>query len=256
MKLPYKEFGTGKPLILIHAFPLSSSMWEPNIDELTKIGCKLFLPDMRGFGENINFADINLVEDMAGDVAELIETLGIERSIIGGLSMGGYITFNLYRLHPEKFSAMILCDTNFSNDSIESKQKRLELIDEIEALGNKALIEKMLPNLISDSTKIKNKTLVSELINEFKEVEPQSAIAALRGMAERIDHSNILDKINVPTLLVFGESDKITNLEIATEMNSKIPNSKLNIIKDAGHYSNLEKPTEFNSVLTNFINNL
>jgi len=208
---------------------------------------------LRGFGESNNFADINLMEDMAADVAGLLENLAIEQAIIGGLSMGGYVAFNLFRLNPEKFKALILCDTTRTADSEEKRRNRYQLIEKIEEKGSPALIENMLPNLIGEFTKHNNENLISDLKQKFAETNPQAAIAALRGMAERKDHSDILSEIKIPTVLIFGEDDAVTNLETAKMMNKQIPFSSLSIIKKAGHYSNLEQPELFNAALTNFL---
>lgn len=253
MKIPFQESGSGNPVILLHAFPLSRKMWQPQIEALSAAGFRVILPDLRGFGENHNFADINTMEDSAKDVCELLENLKIERAIIGGLSMGGYVAFNFYRLFPEKFAALLLFDTSSAADTAEKRESRFDLIDEIEKSGAQALIDGMLPNLISDWTKENNPDLVAKLKTMFAETNPQAAVAALRGMAERQDHSDILKDINVPTLLIFGEHDKITNLEIAEKMKSEIPNAALTKIKNAGHYSNLEQPEAFNDALVSFI---
>lgn len=254
MKTPFEESRrSGKPVVLLHAFPLSRKMWQPQTDALAAAGFHVILPDLRGFGENHNFADINTMEDLAKDVAELLDNLKIERAVIGGLSMGGYVTFNFYRLFPEKFAGLVLFDTNAAADSDEKRQSRFDLIDEIEKSGAQALIEGMLPNLISEHTKENNAELVEQLRTMFSAVNPQAAIAALRGMAERRDHTSLLKDIRVPTLLIFGEHDKITNPEIAEKMKSEIPDAALTVIKNAGHYSNLEQPEAFNDALVSFL---
>lgn len=253
MKLAFEEHGSGKPLILLHAFPLNRKMWMPQVDVLTNENFRVILPDLRGFGESHSFADINSMEDMAKDISELLETLKIEKAIIAGLSMGGYVLFNFYRLFPEKCAALIFCDTTFAADGEEKSESRIDLIEKIEKDGTDALIENMLPDLISDFTKENNKDLVREIEKMFSETNPQAAIAALRGMAEREDHEKILDEIKVPTLLIFGEDDRaIKPNDIKKNMNKKISNSFLVKIKNAGHYSNLEQPEQFNSALINF----
>lgn len=251
--MEFEEHGDGFPVILLHAFPLSRKMWRPQIEAITAENFRLILPDLRGFGETGNFADINAMEDMAADVAGLLDNLKIERAVIGGLSMGGYVTFNLLRLNPEKFKALILCDTNYTADTEEKRQNRHQLIEKIEERGAKALIDNMLPNLIGNFTKQNNPNLISDLRRMFAETNPQAAIAALRGMAERKDHTEFLNEIKIPTVLIFGEDDAITNLETARKISEKIPFSNLSVIKNAGHYSNLEQPEDFNSALLNFL---
>jgi 3-oxoadipate enol-lactonase len=253
MKINFNEHGTGKPVILLHAFPLSSKMWEPQVEALVAANCRVITPDFRGFGDNHNFADINTMEDLANDIAELLDNLEIEKAIVCGLSMGGYVLFNLYRMFPEKFAAIILADSNCGADTDEKRQNRFDLIEKIESHGSEALVENMLPNLVSNFTKEKAPDLVENLTADFSNVNPQGAIAALRGMAEREDHCSFLESISVPTLLIFGASDKITNLGVAEKMNFGIRNSKLVIIKNAGHYSNLEQPEQFNQAVLEFV---
>ncbi|MBA3632864.1 MAG: alpha/beta hydrolase [Acidobacteria bacterium] len=253
MKLAFKEYGSGKPIILLHAFPLYQKMWQPQVDEIVAAGFRLILPDLRGFGESHNFSDINSMEDMAKDVAELLDALEIERAVIGGLSMGGYVSFNLYQLFPEKFAALVLFDTNYAADTEEKRESRFNLIEKIEKSGAQALIDNLLPTLICVNTKINNPNLVGEIEKMFAEVNPKAAIAALRGMAERKDHAPILEEINIPTLLIFGEEDKITSFKTAEKMNKMILTSMLVKIENAGHYSSLEQPAQFNSALIDFL---
>jgi pimeloyl-ACP methyl ester carboxylesterase len=159
-------------------------------------------------------------------------------------------------LFPEKFAGLILCDTTSSLDTEEKRNQRFELIKKIETHGIQILIEKMLPNLIGEHTKKSNRKLVARIEEMFAETNSVSVISALRAMAERKDHTDLLDKINVPTVLIFGEEDQITNLHTARVMNEKINDSRLYTIKNAGHYSNLEQPDEFNEALKNYIEDL
>lgn len=253
---PFEEHGTGKPVILLHAFPFSRSMWGGNIEALVSAGARVITPDFRGFGEYESFADINLMEDMALDVAELIEKLKIERAIIGGLSMGGYVTLALYKQIPEKFVAILLFDTTSVADNEERRQGRFDLIEEIKGGGSKALVENMLPKLTGDFTKENNPELVRDLEQRVMRTNPKAAIAALRGMAERPDSTPMLAGIDIPACLIFGEQDKVTNLEAAAMMQDALRNSELTVIENSGHLSNFEQPGEFNSAAANFIRNI
>jgi 3-oxoadipate enol-lactonase len=266
MKIAFEDHGGGvfstaanpaiKPataVVLLHAFPLNRRMWKPQIEIVLSAGFRLILPDLRGFGENDSLSDLNTMSDMARDVAELLDDLKIEKAVIGGLSMGGYVAFNLYRLFPEKFAALILADTQAAADTDEKRQSRFSLIEKIEKNGVAVLIEHLLPNLISDCTKENQPDLVEELKATINGVNPSAAVAALRGLARRDDHSDLLSAISVPTLLIFGEKDSVTNLETAERLNAEIPDSKLVKIRMAGHYSNLEQPDQFNAALGSFL---
>ncbi len=238
---------------MLHAFPLSRRMWEPQKEVIASAGVRLILPDLRGFGETNISADTNTMEEMARDVAELLDDLGIEKAIIGGLSMGGYVTFALFRMKPEIFSGLILCDTTAAADTEEKRENRFKLIEKIEDGGPQALIENMLPVLVGEDTKENNRELVAELERSFSDTEPQAAIAALRGMAERKDSTDLLSEIDIPTLFVFGEDDALTDLGIGQKMHSQVKGSHLSVIRNAGHYSNLEQPEQFNKALISFI---
>lgn len=211
------------------------------------------MPDLPGFGDNTSFADINTMEEMAKGVGDLLQSLKIDRAIIGGLSMGGYVTLALYAMHPELFEGLILCDTTSAADTDEKRKGRFELMEKIERQGSDALLENMLPNLICDFTKQNNRELVADLEGSFAEVNAQAAIAALRGMAARADHTQMLGEINVPAALIFGEDDKITNLEAAEMMNRAISGSELTVIANAGHYSNQEQPAAFYKAVVDFL---
>jgi 3-oxoadipate enol-lactonase len=253
MKLAFEEHGQGKPIVLLHAFPLSRKMWKPQIDALAAANCRVILPDFRGFGETELVSETTTMEDLANDVAGLLDSLQIDKAIIGGLSMGGYVTLNLYRLHPDKFGGMILADTSSLADTPEKREGRFDLIEKTETKGMQAVIDEMLPKLTSDYTRSNNPDLIRHLESSFLQTDPKSSNAAMRGMAERQDHTKMLEQIVVPTLLIFGEEDKVTNLEAAKVLNSNIPHSNLVIIEKIGHYSNYENTEVFNKTLVDFV---
>ena len=253
MKIKFEDHGDGVPLVLLHGFPLSRRMWEPQKKELVSENVRLILPDLRGFGETKSLADINTMEEMAWDVAELLDDLKIEKAIIGGLSMGGYVTFALFRLQPDLFSGWVLCDTTSAADTEEKRENRFKLIKKIEEVGSQVLIDNMLPVLVGEFTKENNRELLADLEQRFADTEPQAAMGALRGMAARKDNSDLLPEINVPTLFIFGEDDALTGTETGRKMHSQVKDSELCIIKNAGHYSNLEQPEQFNEALISFI---
>lgn len=255
MKVAFERYGKGTPFVLLHAFPLSRKMWKQQIDVLVEADCHVILPDFRGFGETPIGSDKTTMEELANDIRELLDHLEIEKAIIGGLSMGGYVTLNLYRQHPEKFAAMILADTSSLADTEEKREGRFKLIEKTLSQGMQAIVDEMIPHLTSDYTKASNPDLIKQLEKEFLQTDLESAIAALRGMAGRLDHTEMLPEISVPTLLIFGREDRVTNLDGARLLNDKIPNSKLEIIEDIGHYSNLENSNRFNSILVDFVKN-
>lgn len=252
MNISFNEFGSGQPVVLLHAFPLSKKMWTPQIEALANEGFRVITPDLRGFGDTESFADINQMEEMAKDVKDLLDILKIEKAIVGGLSMGGYVVFNFYRLFPHKTAALIFADTSPDPDSPEKQETRKGLIDQIEKSGSQALIDQMLSGLLSRATKETKPEIVEEIEKMFLETKPKGAIAALRGMAARKNHNDLLADISVPVLLIFGKDDTVTAPATGAKLHSEIPHAKLSVLEQAGHYSNLEQSELFNDALTTF----
>ncbi len=256
MDLSFDEFGHGDPVILLHAFPLSRTMWKPSIESLVSRGYRVIAPDMRGFGNSSIAESDYSVDDMANDVERILTSLEIEKAVVCGLSMGGYVAFSLYRNSPELFRALILCDTTCAADSTEKRATRFSMIEEIAAAGVSTLVKKMLPNLISENTKANNPALLERLGKEISHTSKTGIIGALRAMALRADSCGLLQQIDIPTLLVFGELDQVTNLDAALEMSGNISRSQLAVIPGAGHFSNLENPGAFNESLRKFLYSL
>ena len=256
MKLAFEQFGKGFPIVLLHAFPFSRKMWSKQIDSIVKNNFSLIIIDLPGFGESSSSANVNTMETMANSVFETLGGLKISKAIIGGISMGGYVALNFYRLFSEIVTALILCDTTPKADTSEIRNKRFDLIRQIKIQGMKPVAVNVLPNLLSENTILNSKDLFEHLENEILNTDIQGTIAALDGMAERIDHTSLLETIKIPTLLIFGEDDKITDISMAKNIKELLPNSQLKIIKNCGHLSNLEQPEAFNKILIEFLTSL
>ena len=251
-EMAYDDAGRGAAVVLLHGFPFDRSMWREQAQALSGT-CRVVAPDLRGQGETPLGGATLTMGEMAEDIAALLDALNVGRAVVGGLSMGGYVAFELLKAFPERIAALVLCDTHAGADSEETRNARFDLIEQIESEGAEALIDVMLPKLICENTKQNKKDLVETIEEMFRAAEPKAAIAALRGMAKRKDNNNLLDQIDVPTQLIFGAEDKVTNLEMAEKMRREIPDSRLSIIENAGHYSNLEQPEIFNQTLIDFL---
>lgn len=253
MALNHVSKGSGRPLVLIHAFPFSSAMWKLQAEYLTGQNIHVILPDLPGFGQSALSAANDSIEKMASQIADLLGSLGLNRAVIGGLSMGGYVALNLYRLFPDLFTALILCDTTFAADSVEKRRARFELIEEIQNKGMRAVVKNVLPSLTGIKTKSNNPALIRELEQIILDTRAEAAINVLRAMAGRVDHHAVLPRISIPTLLLFGRDDSITPPDTGETMHRLIPDSQLKIIANSGHLSNLEAPEEFNRILSDFL---
>ncbi|MGD9561166.1 MAG: alpha/beta fold hydrolase [Pyrinomonadaceae bacterium] len=253
---PYSELGSGPPVVLIHAFPLSRSMWAETAAAVARAGFRVITPDHRGFGENSSLADIHTMDEMASDVRDLLDHLSIPAATVGGLSMGGYVTMALYRLDPRRFTSLMLFDTTAAADTEEKRNGRFELIGRIESEGVGAVVEAFLPKLIGVSTMNSQPELAGRIEQWIRNADPNGIIAALRGMADRADSTTLLERVSVPTLLIFGEEDEITGRDAALGLTDAIPHAACTTIVGSGHLSNLERPDPFNSAVIDHLESI
>ena len=251
----YTDAGAGAPLVLLHGHPLNRSMWRAQVGAL-QTNFRVVCPDFRGYGETPVVSTVSKMSEMAEDVRDLLDYLKLEKVILGGLSMGGYVAFEFYKLFRERISALVLADTKAAGDAEEARQKRFETADKLEKEGIKSLAEEMLPKVLAPATFENQPNIVEEVRKMMLATNSAGAAAGSRGMAERNDHTALLSQINVPTVIFVGENDSVTPPDEAEKMRNAIADSKLVKIADAGHLSPMEKPDEFNRALSDFLSSL
>lgn len=253
MSLSYNYAGEGDvPVLFLHGFPFDKSMWKGQIDSLKESFCTIAL-DIRGFGKSTDeetHLGINLFTD---DLIAFMDRRNIEKAIVCGLSMGGYIALNAVKRFPERFKALILADTQCINDSAEAKEKRMKTVEEIKQNGTDEFNENFLKSVFHPDS-FQNKP---EIVESLREVvlanSTRSITAGLVALAERSESCSSLSTIAIPTLIICGAQDKLTPLAQSQFMHENIKGSVLKVIEGAGHVSNLEQPEEFNKHLHNFL---
>ncbi len=230
-----------KKIIFLHAFPLNSKMWKYQIQGL-KEKFDIYTPDYQNLGKE------NL-KDYADYIYNFCKENGIEKAIFVGLSMGGYIIFQLLRYYKEIIEGIVLANTKAIADNEEAKKRRYEMIERIEKDGTTFLEDFYIDKFL------KNRSLESEnLIREMiKEAKKESIIAMLKALATREDSTDLLKEISIPTLIIAGMEDELTTLEDAKIMHENIKNSKLIIFENCKHLSNLEYPDKFNESIIEFL---
>jgi pimeloyl-ACP methyl ester carboxylesterase len=250
----YRELGDGpgEPLILLHAFPLNGRMFEPQMEAFSK-GRRVVAPDYPGFGRSPRTPAQPDIRYYAEGVRGLLDRLGLERVVLGGVSMGGYVAFGCMRLFPEMVSGLILADTRPDADSEETRENRKNMARRVADEGVEVLIELQMRRLLARYTLEKNEEVVEEVHNMILESSPGGVVAALGAMRERPDSTPLLEEIEVPTLVIGGEEDGISSPEVMGAMAEKIPDSRHVTLPRAGHLSNLEAPEAFNAALKEFL---
>ena len=255
INIGYSEMGQGSSIVLLHGFPLNRSMWQDQTRELSATH-RVIMPDLRGHGETAAPSDQATMEEMAEDVAALLDYLKIEQTVLGGLSMGGYVAFAFYRLFPNRVRALLLADTRPQADTEQARRNREEMRKRALQQGIDAIAEAMLPKLLAPATLAQETEVVARVREMIKGMKPEGAAAALRGMAARRDQSDLLPEIISPTLIIVGSEDAVTTPSDAELMHRLIRNSQLEVIEGAGHLSNVERPAEFNQALIKFLTQL
>ena len=253
IKLSYNDVGIGKiPVVFLHGFPFNKSMWDNQLATF-KDTHRFISLDFRSFGQSSNDGSELSMDLLADDLIGFLNALKLRQVIICGLSMGGFVTLNAVKRFPERFAALILCDTNCVADTSEQREKRDEVIEEIEKNGTSKFSSTFLDSLFADATYSSKKQLVGKINADILANTPEVITAGLKALATRTETCSSLEKIAVPTLIICGREDEVTPLEQSEFMNEHIKDSTLKVITNAGHLSNMEQPEQFNAELLEFL---
>lgn len=255
IEIAYDDVGVGAPVVLLHGFPFNRSLWCDQVEALVGMH-RVITPDLRGHGETTVTDAPATMEMMAEDVAALLDEMGIERVVLGGLSMGGYVTLAFYRHFPERVRALVLANTRPQADTDEARRTREETARKSLQEGMSMIEAAMLPKLLAPATLEHEPEQVARVREMILGTRPEGAAAALRGMAARRDQTDLLSEIKAPTLIIVGSEDAITPPKDSEAMHAKINGARLETIEGAGHVSNVERPTEFNRALAEFLRGL
>lgn len=255
-RLAWREAGAGDVVFLMHAFPLDSRMWEPQLAAVPA-GHRYIAPDLRGFGgSEPPGRGILEMDDAADDLAALLDHLGAERAVVCGVSMGGYVAFAFWRRHADRTRALVFSDTRAVPDTEEGKANRHALAERVLREGSGAVVEAMYPNMLSPKTREGRPGVAEEVRRIMEEAPPEGVVAALRGLAARPDSTPTLGTITAPSLVIVGEDDTVTPLPEAERIASGISGARLVRIPGAGHLPNLEAPAAFDDALGEFLRSL
>lgn len=256
IQLAYTDVGAGPAVVLIHGYPFNRSLWTEQAEALHD-RYRVVIPDLRGFGASDSSGDsAATMNRMAEDVAELMDHLEIEQAVIGGLSMGGYVALAFCKQIPARVRALVLADTRAQADTEEGKQTRAQQAEKALSEGMAGIADAMLPKLLTPDTVSKRPELVKRIRDMMLKTKPEGAAAALLGMAQRDDQTEFISSIEVPTLIAVGREDAITPVADSEAMHAKIADSRLVVIENAGHVSNLEQTEQFNDALQAFLSML
>lgn len=238
-------------VVLIHAFPLNASLWRPQVERAAD-GLRFITPDYPGFGRS-GEPPARSMDDIARSVLQALDDANVDRAVIGGMSMGGYVTLALYRMAPERFVGMMLADTRATADNDQQREARRKMIATVRERGASAVADEMLPKLLGATTQREQPELATKVRAMIEANTPDAIAGAVQAMMGRQDSMSLLRGISVPTLIICGAEDVLTPPADSEALHAGIAGSRLAILNGAGHLSNIESPDAFSLTLNAFL---
>ena len=251
VRLFYEDVGTGLPVVLLHGFPLNSQIWRKQQQALSD-RYRVITPDLRGHGASPCPEGIYEMADLAGDVLVLLDHLKIERAVILGHSMGGYVTLAAWKLAPARFLGLGMVASQAAADTDEGKQGRFKTAEKVAEHGSQILADSMPSKLFSAALPATDPAF-EQTRQMILQTRPGGIIGTLKGMAARADSTSILSQINVPALILAGADDQIIPRAKADVMAAAIPHATLAVIERAGHMPMLEQPDATTAAMRKFL---
>jgi 3-oxoadipate enol-lactonase len=250
--ISYEVLGSGPPVVLLHPFPANHELWKPAAQALIS-HYRVILPDLRGHGDSGIGAGPALMQKHAADISRVLDHEEIGRAAFVGVSIGGYVLFEFWRKYRARVEALVLCNTKAQSDTPEARAGRLQAAADVMERGTEPFFESMLPKLLGKTTYGTRPDLVDGALRMTRKMSPEDVAMVQRGMAERRDSVEMLNTINVPTLIVTGDEDIFTGAAEAELMRQNVPNSQMKVIAKAGHYSPWEQPGEVGKLVRQFL---
>ncbi|WP_307831996.1 alpha/beta fold hydrolase [Prauserella cavernicola] len=249
----YEDAGNGPALVLVHGHPFDRTMWRPQLDRFAREGWRVIAPDLRGYGQTTVVPGVTPLETFARDLEALLDALGVDEFVLGGLSMGGQIVLECQRLFPHRIRALLLADTSPHAETADGKIAREDQARRLLREGLASYAHEVLPTMLAPHNIRLLPATARHVLRMMTTASPEGAAAALRGRAGRPDYVDLLGDIAVPTLVVVGEEDEFTPVELAKFLHSRIPGAELSVIEGAAHLPNLEREVVFDDVVLDFL---
>lgn len=251
--LAYDDVGSGPVVLLIHGFPLNRHMWRPQVAILVAAGYRVIAPDLRGFGDSDATDGPCTMDLMTDDLVELLDHLEVGQAAVVGMSMGGYLLFNLLERFPQRVLAAVFDVTRAVADDAAGRARRRQLADEVVKFGPQVVADSFQELLFAPTTTAERPRLAEEVYGWMVSTASRGLAGGLLAMGQRRDSTPLLAAITVPSLSIGAEQDRACPLEHPRMIATGIPGCRLCVIPGAGHMANLEQPGDFNRALLGFL---
>ncbi len=253
VEIAFYDTGHGTPIVFLHSFGHNKAMWFPQLTYFVERGYRVVAPDMPGHGDSTFDPAHHTVDAIARSYIELLDRLGLQRVILAGISMGGYIALRMWARKPELIAGLVLSNTKAKRDSDEIVARRRAQIANIEQHGLAEFIRNGAPKRLSPTTLEQRPWVLDSITMMNFTVSAEANAATLEAMAVKEDDTATLATIDVPALITTGSDDVFIPKTAAAVLHERIKGSHLHVIQDTGHVSSLENPTEYNRVMDDFL---
>ena len=258
IEVAFEDVGSGsQALLLIHGHPFDHTMWQRQFEPITRLGWRLIVPDLRGYGASAggvsDGCEKTPLEIFARDLLALLDHLCIEQTVVAGLSMGGQIAMEICRQAPHRVKGLVLAATFPQPETALGKQQRIAAAERLMNEGMAAYAAETLPKMLAARSIQTAPEVAEHVLRMMRSASPAGAAAALRGRAERPDYSTVLAHFERPALIVVGDEDAFTTRQDADRMHTLLKDSQLLWLSGVGHMPNLEQPEAFNRALSGFL---
>lgn len=256
VQIGYDDFGQGPTVLFVHDYPLNRKMWLPQVEPLVSAGFRVLLVDLRGFGESELESDRVGIHTFSADIIGLLNYLGIGRAVVCGLSLGGYVLFDLMENYPQRIAGACLATSRPVSDDIHERAKRSELIIALQEGRIEQVKEELYTMLFAGQEETLSASIRNDVRDWIQAMKGKTLDVVLQAIGQRKDYTFLLKKLKIPTLLVGAEHDPITHHNHTDIMAQHLPNCYKAVKLSSGHLVNIEKASEFNAHFLDFLHNL
>jgi 3-oxoadipate enol-lactonase len=254
LPLEFDDIGTGRPVVLLHPFPLNRFFWRPMVAALGG-RIRTIAPDYRGFGDSPARAPFSM-DSYADDIVAVLDRLKVEKATFFGVSMGGYVAFSIWRRHRARVQALILAHTRAEADNDTQAAARRTNVKLVLQGGAQVLVPRMFQNMVGITTHADRPLIATQVRLGMENAPRQGTLGALEALLKRVDSVPTLRTITVPTLIVSGEEDTLTPPALQATIHAGIPGSRLVSIPNVGHLGPIELPERFAREVEGFVQGL
>ncbi|MDI1289042.1 MAG: alpha/beta hydrolase [bacterium] len=246
---------TGPAIVLLHAFPLDHRLWEYQATQLASLGLVVIVPDLPGFGGSALPDAAPSMQVVADIVLAQLDEQGIDRCVLGGVSLGGYVAMAILRQRPELATGVVLCGTKATADGDQARDNRERLAQLV--LDNpqdcaRILEQAVLPGLLGDTSRSERPEVVAKVRGWLADAPADTVAWYQRAMALRSDSLDVLAGLDVPAVVVWGPEDALSPRAEQDLMVDALVDGRLVLIESAGHLALIERPDAVGNAIANF----